>query len=162
MLARIEPGEVRKPVKIIEPPLGYDSLGLVDGNGEIDNGLGFGQGSTAGVLGSRYPKMKKISEVCGGCSDFSRQGVPEVDCKLRQTFNLHRLCNSPYATHYDPGPDACRTDFRSKQQRCAAVPYQMETRKANGAGKTNKNNKIITFVMVLTMIITMYIFIRKR
>lgn len=162
MLAKIEPGEVRKLVKVIEPQLGFDSLGIVDGNDEIDNGLGFGQGSTSGVLGLNYAKMKKISERCGGCSDFSRQGVPEIDCKLRQTFNLHRLCDSPYATHFDPGPNACRTDWRNKQQRCAVVPYAVKSEGHHANAIQTDSNKVVTIVMVVTMVIAMYIFIKRR
>lgn len=156
MLAQIQPGEIPKTLKVKEPPLGIDTFGLVDGNGDVDNGLGFGQGSTAGVLGARYPKMKRVSESCGGCSDISRPSVPETDCRLRQIFNLHRLCTSAYANHYDPGTDACRADWRRENQRCAVVPLSTEV-------LTPKKKTLAMFMpMLLVVCVIIYFFIRRR
>jgi hypothetical protein len=127
MLAKVQPGQIRRLLKIVEPDLGFDSLGLVDGDNMNDNGIGFGQGSTAGILGANYPKMKRVSESCGGCgfaSDINRPRIPEEDCRVRNQFNLHRLCTSPYSTHFDPTPNRCRTDSRSGEQKCAVVPVR--------------------------------------
>lgn len=56
-----------------------------------DNGLGFGQGSVAGVY-NQYPK--------GG---FHRPGapLPEISRLARHQFNL-KGCNKSYRCHYDP------------------------------------------------------------
>lgn len=56
-----------------------------------DNGLGFGQGSTAGVYNQYYR---------GG---FHRPKVEEVDEGIRRRFNLKDRCD-PYRCHYDPEP----------------------------------------------------------
>jgi hypothetical protein len=70
--------------------LDVDLFAEVDGTGNIDNGLGFGQGSTAGVLNRKMP-----------CSGFQRIEMKPSSCEQRKKFNLHRLCCSAYSTHYD-------------------------------------------------------------
>lgn len=82
--------------------LRVDPFGVVDGSGQVDNGLGFGQGSLAGVM---KPKHQ--------CSGFQRRPrLPESDCETRKTFNLHRLCTSAYKCHLDtdrcPNGRKCR------------------------------------------------------
>lgn len=118
MLAQITPAD--------EPRVGYvnpcaklqvDLFAEVDGTGEIDNGLGFGQGSTAGVLHKDLP-----------CSGFQRIEMKPTSCENRKKFNFHRLCSSPYALHYDNSticPDesepvevkASRTELKFKSQK---------------------------------------------
>lgn len=60
-----------------------------------DNGLGFGQGSTAGV---------KSTFMCRG---FHRPGMPTAKRRRRDVLNL-RPCKGAYACHYDPEP--CHPD----------------------------------------------------
>ena len=57
-----------------------------------DNGLGFGQGSVAGVYNQYYR---------GG---FHRDSSPEFDINSRRAFNMRVYDNqcSPYRCHYDP------------------------------------------------------------
>lgn len=97
MYAIYKPADPRVIAKPKNVPLQVDLFGVVDGKGFVDNGLGFGQGSTAGVI---QPKQQ--------CSGFQR--LPRLqnnDCEARKQFNLHRLCSSPYACHFDPIP--CQT-----------------------------------------------------
>ena len=68
---------------------------------EEDNGLGFMQGSTDGVVNT-YGKR-----------GFHRPGAPQPTREDRDHFNLRDMqygCrnffNSPYACHYDPFPPA--------------------------------------------------------
>jgi hypothetical protein len=90
-------------IKTPPAPMVIDRFGLVDGKGYIDNGLGFGQGSVAGIIGQRYQ-----------CSGFQRPRLPGSDCEMRKVFNLHRLCTSPYARHFDPQPCSGSTPTRLK------------------------------------------------
>lgn len=67
-------------------------------DGADDNGLGFGQGSTAGVLNT-YAKR-----------GIHRPELQPTSRQLRRRFNLrgyrgtNRNCGSAYACHYDPAP----------------------------------------------------------
>ncbi len=81
-----------------------DFFGVVDGKGVIDNGLGFGQGSLAGtIVGQSYQQ----------CSGFQRPRPVKVsECEQRKAFNLHRLCTSPYTTHFDPQPCSSFSEVR--------------------------------------------------
>lgn len=93
MYATYIPADPEIALVVQTPPLKVDLFGIVDGKGQIDNGLGFTQGSTAGI-------MRRNTR----CSSFQRARLPEADCHTRAQFNLHRLCSSPYANFYDPLP----------------------------------------------------------
>lgn len=79
--------------------LRVDPFGVVDGTGHVDNGLGFGQGSTAGVMngplhGNQYR-----------CSGFQRPKYSQSTCPERNAFNMKRMCSSPYRCHLDTEPN---------------------------------------------------------
>lgn len=94
MYATITKADAPHAVSNIKPvQFTVDPFGVVDGCGNIDNGLGFGQGSVAGLI---QPKAS--------CTNFQRPRIPPADCETRKIFNLHRLCTSAYVTHYDPLP----------------------------------------------------------
>jgi hypothetical protein len=98
MYVRVNHGD--KPVKLIPmpAPIKVDPFGSVDGNGEVDNGLGFAQGSVSGVVNEEYQ-----------CSGFQRQRLPAKmcygTCPERNLFNLKRMCTSAYRCNYDPFPN---------------------------------------------------------
>jgi hypothetical protein len=80
--------------RVVNPPLRFDPFGVVDGEGRVDNGLGFGQGSTAGV----------VTPVTT-CTGFQRPRIANASCHTRNAFNLKRSCTSAYKYHLDTEPN---------------------------------------------------------
>jgi len=93
MYAWYTPPDPSVALSVKKPNLRVDRFGIVDGKGFLDNGLGFGQGSVAGIIGQRYQ-----------CSGFQRPKLPRSECEARKAFNMHRMCTSPYRFHFDPQP----------------------------------------------------------
>jgi len=104
-----------------------------------DNGLGFGQGSTAGVI-NIY-----------GHRGFQRPQLPEIDTATRRRFNFRGYRgamnnwpkNWPYACNYDPKP------FYEEQE-MKLIPKEIKEIK-------KKSYHILIFV-IFVMIVLFYKF----
>lgn len=86
-----------KTIRVVRPQLMFDPFGVVDGEGHVDNGLGFGQGSTAGVI--------TPVTTCTGFQRSRRLANLSGSCHSRNAFNLKRSCTSAYKYHLDTEPN---------------------------------------------------------
>lgn len=119
-----------------------------------DEGLGFGQGSTAGVYNQYYR---------GG---FHRPQAPEFDRLSRRKFNLNEYDGcGPYRCHYDPDPLNKLTDQLEVQSTLQStlqshsegnVPHSVNLQINNNYFNTN------TLFFLIICVALLYFFVFKR